>query len=267
MTDSSDRRLHIVVPYRDRESHLRQFVPWVSAFFARLDTPIDYRVTIVEQEAGLPFNRGAIKNVGFVLGEAWSGYTCLHDVDYLPMNADYSWAEEPTPILWYGAERRPVAPGRSAMTVTTNLDSTMGGALLMPNTIFRQIDGYSNAFWGWGYEDFDFSLRIRARKIPTGRRKGRFKPLDHDNDGFNPDATPSPISLVNQQVFQRMWSQGRIPTGDGLSSLSFDVLDRRPCDDSSPDGSPGAAGRWEIVRVRLNHAPSPEQMAAFQGQF
>lgn len=56
--DSADARLHIVVPYRDREAHLRQFVPWVSAYFDRLVPRIDYRVTIVEQEAGLPFNRG-----------------------------------------------------------------------------------------------------------------------------------------------------------------------------------------------------------------
>lgn len=257
-TDSADRRLHIVVPYRERESHLRQFVPWMSAHLDRHVPPIDYRVTIVEQEAGLPFNRGALKNAGFLLGEGTSGYTCLHDVDYLPVDADYGWADVPTPILWYGAEQRPVAPGRSDKTVTTNLESTMGGALLMPNAVMRQVDGYSNAYWGWGYEDFDFSLRIRARRIPTGRRKGRFQPLDHDNEGFTPDAAPSPIALVNRRLFQGLWSTGRIPAGDGLSTLSFDVLGRAPCD----DGTPGARGRWEIVRVRLNHAPRPEQLEA-----
>ncbi|MBP2295063.1 galactosyltransferase-related protein [Azospirillum rugosum] len=258
-TDSAGRRLHIVVPYRNRESHLRQFIPWMSAYFDRIDPRIDHRVTIVEQEAGLPFNRGALKNAGFLLGEGTSDYTCLHDVDYLPVDADYGWADVPTPILWYGAEQRPVAPGRSDKTVTTNLESTMGGALLMPNAVMRQVDGYSNGYWGWGYEDFDFSLRIRARRIPTGRRKGRFQPLDHDNDGFTPEAAPSPIALVNRRVFQETWSTGRIPTGDGLSTLSFDVLDRAPCDDGTP---PSARGRWEIVRVRLNHAPRPGQAEA-----
>ena len=258
IADSAGARLHIVVPYRDRESHLRQFVPWVSAHFDRLVPRIDYRVTIVEQEAGLPFNRGALMNAGFLLGEERSDYTCLHDIDYLPVDADYSSADCPTPILWYGAEQRPVAPGRSDRTVTSNLESTMGGVLLMPNTVMRQVDGYSNVFWGWGYEDFDFSLRIRARRIPTGRRKGRFKPLDHDNDGFTPDATPSPISLVNRRLFQELWSTGKIPAGDGLSTLSFDVLDRRPCD----GGTAGAQERWEIVRVRFNHTPRPEQEAA-----
>lgn len=258
MTDTAGRRLNIVVPYRDREAHRRQFVPAIAAWFARLDPPIHYRVTIVEQEAGLPFNRGALKNIGFLLGEAASDYTCLHDIDYLPIDADYSWAEVPTPILWYGAERRPVAPGRSERTVTTDLESTMGGVLLMPNAVMRQVDGYSNAFWGWGYEDFDFSLRIRARRLPTDRRKGRFQPLDHENDGFTPDAAPSAISLVNRRVFQELWSTGSIPKGDGLSTLSFDILDRAPCGEAPP----AAADRFEIVRVRLNHTPRPDQLAA-----
>lgn len=256
MTEEN-RRLHIVVPYRDRESHLRQFVPAVSAYLARPDKAVEHRVTVVEQDAGLPFNRGALKNIGFLLGEHWGGYTCLHDVDYLPVDADYSWAAEPTPILWYGAEQRPVAPGRSDKTVTSKLDSTMGGVLLMPNRVFRQIDGYSNLYWGWGFEDFDFSLRIRGRRIATGLRKGTFQPLDHDNDGFNPDASPAPIQLVNRRLFQGLWSTGKIPEGDGLSSLSFDILDRRPV--------PGAPAGWEMVRVRLNHRPSAEQMTAARG--
>lgn len=252
------KRLHIVVPYRDRAAHLREFIPWVGAYFARLDPPIDYRVTIVEQEDGLPFNRGALKNAGFRLGERWSDYTCLHDVDYLPEDADYGWAEVPTPILWYGAENRPVAPGRSDRTVTTNLESTMGGALLVPNAVFRQVDGYSNAYWGWGYEDFDFSLRIRARQLPTDRRRGRFRPLDHDNEGFTPDAAPSAISQVNQRVFQALWSTGGLPVGDGLSTLTCDILDRRLCDGVVS----GAEGRWEIVKIRFGHRPTAEQLAA-----
>ncbi|WP_042693034.1 galactosyltransferase-related protein [Azospirillum sp. B506] len=251
-------RLHIVVPYRDRESHLQQFVPWVSAYFDRLAQPIDYRVTFVEQEAGLPFNRGALMNAGFLLGEGRSDYSCLHDVDYLPVDADYSPVDCPTPLLWYGAEQRPVAPGVSDRTVTSNLESTMGGVLLMPNATMRQVDGYSNSFWGWGYEDFDFSLRIRARRLPTSRRMGRFHPLDHINEGFTPDAAPSPISLVNRRTFQQLWSTGKIPVGDGLSTLSFDVLDRRPCEGEIV----GDPSRWEIVRVRFNHRPRPEQEAA-----
>ncbi len=229
----------------------------MGAFFAALDPPIDYRVTIVEQDAGLPFNRGAVKNAGFLEGEGESDYVCLHDIDYLPVDADYSFADEPTCALWYGAEQRPVAPGVSDRTVTTDLDSTLGGVLLVPNAVFRQVDGYSNAYWGWGFEDFDLSLRIRARKIPTGRRKGRFQPLDHENHGFKPDATPSAAALANRRIFQAAWAGGTIPTGDGLSSLSYDVLAR-----GSLSGEGVAPERWRYVKIRLNHQPTPDQIAA-----
>ena len=119
------KRLAIIVPYRERRQHLDQFVPHMRAYFARdkLDKDIDYRVLIVEQEAGLPFNRGALKNAGFLLAEVRSDYCCFHDIDYLPIWADYSPVDRPTPIVWYGAEERPIAPGRTNLVAKHNLDT------------------------------------------------------------------------------------------------------------------------------------------------
>jgi hypothetical protein len=253
------QRLNIVVPYRNREAHLAQFIPHVADYMARVHPDLSYRVTVAEQDQdGLPFNRGALKNIGFLLGEADSDYVCLHDVDYLPEDADYRYADDPTAILWHGAEARPIAPDISDRVIRNDLESTFGGALLVPNRIMRRIDGYSNLYWGWGFEDFDFSLRIRARNIATGRRRGSFTPLDHDNEGFNLDATPSPIAVVNRGVFQKAWSTGKIPAGDGLSGLNFEVLERKIIHhDPRPH-----AGPWVQARIRLNAAPSPEQAAA-----
>lgn len=252
-------RLNIVVPYRDRESHLAQFVPHLAAYMAARHPDLSYRVTVVEQEDdGRPFNRGALKNIGFLLGEGDSDYVCLHDVDYLPDDADYGWAEDPTPILWDGALERPIAPDQSDRVIRNDLESTFGGVVLVPNGAMRRVDGYSNLYWGWGFEDFDFSLRIRGRRIATGRRRGRFIPLDHDNEGFNLDATPSPMALVNRGLFQRLWSGGSIPAGDGLSSARFEVLARKFLrHDERPQ-----AGPWVQVTVRLNFQPTAEQTAA-----
>lgn len=253
------KRLNIVVPYRDRERHLTQFIPHVAAYMARVHPDLSYRVTVAEQaDDGLPFNRGALKNAGFLLGEPDSDYVCLHDVDYLPEEADYSWADDPTAILWFGAETRPIAPEISDKRIQNDLESTFGGALLVPNAVMRRVNGYSNVYWGWGFEDFDFSLRIRARQIATGRRRGRFIPLDHDNEGFNLDATPSPIAVVNRKLFQTMWGAGKIPAGDGASSLGFDVVDRKII---HHDDRPGA-GPWVKATVRFKFSPTPEQLNA-----
>jgi hypothetical protein len=252
------KRLAIVVPYRDRQQHLDQFVPHMRAYFARekLDKAIDYRVLIVEQERGLPFNRGALKNVGFLLAEAQSDYCCFHDIDYLPIWADYSFAEVPTPIVWYGAEERPIAPGRTNKVAKHDLEHFFGGALIMPNSIFRAVNGYSNDFWGWGYEDEDIKARFVAAGIATGRRKGTFLPLVHDSEGLKLDATPSPIALINRQQLHERWAAG-LPA-EGLSTLKFEVVGRA----SLPDPAPERSASWELVKVKLHGQPSPQQLAA-----
>jgi hypothetical protein len=128
------RHLTIVVPYREREAHLERFVPHVKAFFTwhKVHRDIPYRVLIVEQERGLPFNAGALRNIGFTLARDGSvasfdeGYTCFHDIDYLPMDADYRWSDVPTQIAWYGAETRPVIAG-----------ATTGFQVFQPADLFR----------------------------------------------------------------------------------------------------------------------------------
>jgi hypothetical protein len=254
------KRLAIIVPYRERKQHLDQFVPHMRAYFARdkLDKDLDYRVLIVEQEAGLPFNRGALKNAGFLLAEAQSDYCCFHDIDYLPIWADYSPVDRPTPIVWYGAEERPIAPGRTNKIVKHNLDLFFGGALLVPNSVFRAVNGYSNDYWGWGFEDEDIKARFAMAGIVPGRRKGTFLPLVHDSEGLQLDATPSLIALANQQLMQERWSAGPPVAADGLTTLTFEVIGRT----SLPDAMPERSAPWEFVKVRLAGRPSARQAEA-----
>jgi len=103
-------RLSIVVPYRDRPAHLQQFILHMLTYFERdkVDKSINYRVTVVEQGNNWLFNAGFLKNAGVILTRADFDYFCFHDVDYLPVWADYSFPDGPTCILWYGAERRPI---------------------------------------------------------------------------------------------------------------------------------------------------------------
>jgi len=253
------KRLNVVVPYRDRESHLRKFVPHLRAYFARdkVDREIPYSALIIEQEKGLPFNRGALKNIGFVLGREHSDYTAFHDVDYLPIWADYTFADALTPIVWYGAEKRPVVPGQPRV-VTQNMNMFFGAVVLASNALFAQVDGFANSYWGWGPEDLDLAYRFMANKISPGRRKGTFSPLGHVNEGWQPDGKPTPIASVNTQLFQSRWAAGTATESDGLSTLAFEVLQRRSISDSSHE----RPASWEIVTVRLNMRPRTEQLEA-----
>jgi N-terminal region of glycosyl transferase group 7/N-terminal domain of galactosyltransferase len=213
-------RLNIVVPYRDRQEHLWKFIPHLRAYLA--NKGIEYSITIVEQEPGLPFNMGILKNIGFTLGVDQGDYTCFHDVDYLPLNADYSWTNRPTVLVWYGAERRPVRVGRPEM-VTHDMAQFYGGAILAPNDIFMKMNGYSNDYWGWGFEDLDFKTRGIVLGISFGRRQGRFEALDHDNEGFMPGGRMTEFGIRNQALFERIWSTPH-STKSGLSTLTFEKV-------------------------------------------
>lgn len=250
----------IVVPYRDREAHMRQFVPHVRAYFARdsLARTIDYGVLVVEQEAGLPFNAGLLRNAGFALGAGAFDYVCFHDVDYLPMWADYRWCESPTPILWHGAGMRPVAPGQSAVVVKHDLEQLFGGVLLVPKQPFVDVDGYSNAYWGWGYEDIDLRERFVRAGIALGRRRGTFIALGHRNAGYELTGAPNAIARLNGALFDRKRASPDAAP-DGLSTNAFEVLDRQPIADAP---EPERAALWERVVVRPHLSPSPEQLAA-----
>jgi hypothetical protein len=261
------KRLSIVVPYRDREGHLALFTPHLRAYFARdkADRDIPYRVLIIEQEPGLMFNRGALKNIGFKLGQAHSDYTCFHDVDYLPIWADYSWVESPTCIVWFGAGQRPIAPGEPAM-VYNNLERFFGGVVLVPNSQFAQAGGYANDFWGWGYEDSDLQIRFSRIGLRIGRRRGTFEALDHVHEGYERSGALTDAARRNHQLLLKHWSgnaalAGQASEPNGLSSLKYDVLSRQ----TIPDGNPERDVIWEIVKVRLRQGPQPGPRIGPQG--
>lgn len=259
-----NHRLLIVVPYRDRADHLARFVPYLRAYFARekQDSSIDYSVLITEQEQRLPFNAGALKNAGFVLGEAQSDYTCFHDIDYLPVWSDYSWCEAPTPLVWFGAETRPVARGQSNYYLRHDLSQLFGAALLVPNELFRAVDGYSNEYWGWGFEDRDLRTRFLARGIALGRRKGTYRALDHVNAGYDLQGKPRAIAEANRLLFEAKHATPMQGHSDGLSTVRFEVVSRA----AVPDPQPERAAPWEIVKVRLLANPSVEQTLAIDSE-
>ena len=110
-----DRR---AVP-RPRGAPEAQFMPHLVTFFERdrFAKAIPYEIHIAEQADGKPFNRGAMKNAGFAIAHANADYVVFHDVDYLPMWADYSLVHEPDQPDHAGAPssaRRTSRPTRPA---------------------------------------------------------------------------------------------------------------------------------------------------------
>lgn len=188
------KRIGIIVPFRNREGHLLQFAPHIKA---RLPHAVIY---IIEQGDLQPFNRGKLLNIGFQLFQKEFDYFAAHDVDMLPIQADYSYPLKPTHLASKAEQfgyKMPYA-------------EYFGGVTLFNNNDFINVNGYSNFFWGWGAEDDELFKRCGNN---YDRRECTFKSLPHARK----------IDQHLHKANMDKLSKGR-GDNDGLTFLDYELL-------------------------------------------
>ena len=147
-------KLGIIVPYRDRFIHLIMFKKAIKNYFESKE--INYELIIVEQDDGKIFNRGMLLNIGFLKAKHLKcDYVAFHDVDMLPIDVDYSYSEYPIHI----------ATNFNPKDVRIIFDEYFGGVTLFPIDVFEKINGFSNEYWGWGFEDNDLLYRCIINNV------------------------------------------------------------------------------------------------------
>ena len=144
-------KLAIIVPYRDRQEHLDVFIPHMNEFLK--DKGIDYTIFIAEQTDNRPFNYGKLCNV--VTKEIGDEYTycAFHDIDMLPISDeyDYSYPDSPTHL----------ATNVEAHDNKLPYPQYFGVVVLINREDFERANGYSNEYWGYGFEDLDLLYRLQ----------------------------------------------------------------------------------------------------------
>lgn len=191
------KRLGIIVPFRKREHHLIQFIPHMKA---RLPYA---RIYIIEQFDDKPFNRAALLNIGFYMFHKEFDYFAAHDIDMLPIQANYAYPLKPTHL----------ASKAEQFGYKMPYSEYFGGVTLFNNEDFTTVNGYSNFFWGWGGEDDEMYKRC-VETVGVDRRECTFKSLPH--------ARKIDHSL-HQKNIDRV-SQTR-SANDGLPFLDFEFKD------------------------------------------
>jgi len=150
-------KLGIIVPYRNRESHLKRFTNDTVKYLK--SKKIDFEIIIVEQSDDKPFNRGKLLNVGYIKAkELGCKYVVFHDVDMIPLEVDYSYSEVPMHL----ATNFELENEKSK---NLQFDDYFGGVTMMSNSTFETINGYSNLYWGWGFEDDDLLFRCVEKSV------------------------------------------------------------------------------------------------------
>ncbi len=213
-------RLAIIVPFRDRQSHLEKFIPHMHSYLR--DKGVDYNIFIIEQRDNKPFNRGKLLNVGFKETCGNYDYYCFHDVDMLPANndCDYSYTD--------GACR--LSHFVSQFGFVPRPPNEFGGGVIMVNkSILANVNGFSNDYWGWGVEDSDFSHRCSKADVEVEFRKGRYFSLSHEPNGDTSGKPASPNTVKNRVRFSQLQQDGEVGL-DGLTNLEYEVVSKKETD-------------------------------------
>lgn len=201
-------KVAIIVPYRDREPHLRAFLLNIHRFLQRQQ--VEYGIYIVEQAGNQPFNRAMLMNVGAAEALKQHDYQCFifHDVDLLP--------EDDRNLYTCPIQPRHMSVSIDSFMYRLPYDDIFGGVSAMTVDQFRAVNGFSNMFWGWGGEDDDMANRLRVKKLFISRYPAniaRYKMLKHGKEKANPER------------FKYLYSGAKRMARDGYNSLKYHKVD------------------------------------------
>jgi len=153
-----------IVPYRNREAHLSMYIRYMPWILEVSDISSTYEVIVAHQSDERPFNRGAMKNLGFIAAKQmyphhYKDITFIfQDVDTLPgLRNMISFKTEPGKIHHYYGFR-----------------FELGGIFSVKGADFEKINGFPN-YWGWGFEDNCIQLRWNKCGGVTVRDKEFFE--------------------------------------------------------------------------------------------
>jgi hypothetical protein len=144
-------KLGVIVPHRHRWEHLDIFKKRIVNYLNEKKIP--FEIIIVNQDDAKQFNRGMLLNIGFKYAKRLGcNYVVFHDIDLIPIDVDYSYSEYPVHLA------KDMVDDETEKNKKT-FDQYFGGVTIFPVDEFRRINGYSNKYWGWGFEDDDLLLR------------------------------------------------------------------------------------------------------------
>ena len=160
------KRLAVILPYN--EQHIENFTEHFRATVKEGDD-LYYKLIFMKQKSNRPLNKGKLFNIGYMLHKDKFDYFCFHDSDLIPISDECDYSYEKKPISLVGM-RNKIGFGDQEKVQNFNdytlpYDEYFGGATLFSKEHFQEVNGYSNEYWGVGYEDYDLLLRCVVKGL------------------------------------------------------------------------------------------------------
>jgi hypothetical protein len=143
-----------IVPYRNRIQHKFFFSKYMSFI---LETDEDYEIYFTHQCDARTFNRGAIKDIGFIAvrnkyPEHYKDITFVfNDVDTIPFAKIFDYETTHGVVKHY-----------------YGFKYALGGIVVMKGSDFEKTNGFP-CYWGWGMEDNALQKRCEAVGLKIDR--------------------------------------------------------------------------------------------------
>lgn len=197
-------KLIFIVPYRDREQHYEFF----SQHMKRIMEGMSYRILYIHQKDTRVFNRGAMKNIGFITvknmyPDNYKDITLVfNDVDTMPFTAGFLNYETTPGVVkhFYG------------------FTYTLGGIVSMNAGDFERINGFPN-FWAWGYEDNELNRRVIKDGIRLDR--SQFYPIMDKNILQLQDGFARVVNRSEFDIYKGLTNEGI----NNISNLEYNIID------------------------------------------
>jgi hypothetical protein len=193
-----------IVPYRDRQQQYE--------FFARQMGYVlegtSYRILYIHQKDNRSFNRGALKNIGFIVvknlyPETYRNITLVfNDIDTMPYTKGFFNYETVPGVVkhFYG------------------FTFALGGITSITAGDFERVNGFPN-LWAWGYEDNALNQRVIKNSIRIDRTQ--FYPILDKNILHLQDGVVRDVNRTEYDTYKVLTPEGV----NSISNIEYNIND------------------------------------------